>query len=110
MKNLSLKILPTAQTDVQGILDYIAIELCSPGAALKLQDKMLSAFAALQNFPFSGTLVKTIIPLPAPLRWVRVDNYLIYYNVSEERDTVYIVRVRFAAADQSILEEYGDLQ
>lgn len=101
MKNFALKILPTAKNDIQGILDYIAIDLCSPVAALNLQEKIYSAFNTLKSFPCSGTIAKTIIPLPVSLRWVRVDNYMIFYNVAEEQETVYIVRVRFAASDVS---------
>ena len=105
MKNLSLEILPTAQKDLQGALDYIAVELCAPVAALKLQEKILSAFETLQNFPLAGTLAKTVIPVPVRLRWVRVDNYMIYYSFSEERETVYIVRVLFANSDQNAIKE-----
>ena len=99
MKNYCLKILPVAKRELDDIFDYIALELCSPLAAINLNTAITQEFKNLQNFPLSGVELKSPLPLKYSYRWVRVDNYIIFYTVNEQTETVNIMHVRFASSD-----------
>lgn len=95
MKNYSNKISSAAQRDIVEILDYIAIELCAPMSAIKLNVKIMEAFERLQDFPLSGT----VLTCKPSCRWVRVENYMIFYTVDEKEQTVTILRVLYSSSD-----------
>lgn len=81
------------------MLDYIALELCAPQAALDLHKAIAEALERLESFPLMGTELNVLLPLSASYRWVRVENYMIFYTVAEERETVYVSRVLFASSN-----------
>lgn len=99
MKNYCVDVLPQAQKDIIEVLDYIALELCSPLAALDLHKAIADTLERLESFPLMGTELKVELPLGALYRWVRVENYMIFYTFSEESETVYVSRVLFASSN-----------
>ena len=99
MKNYCVKILPVAQQELIEILDYIALELCSPLAAINLNNAITEEFKRLQNFPLSGTELKSNLPFNFTYRWVRVENYMIFYTISEDTETIHIMHICFASSD-----------
>lgn len=99
MKNYCVEILPQAQKDLTELLDYIALELCAPLAALNLHKAIADTFERLGEFPLMGKELNVALPLNESYRWVRVENYMIFYTVSEERGTVYVSRVLFASSN-----------
>ncbi len=99
MKNYSVKILPEATNDLNGLLDYIAVELSAPMAAINLNVKITEIFDRLEKFPLMGTLVPVEAKLTIPQRWVRVENYMIFYAVDEQSETVYITRILFSTSN-----------
>lgn len=64
MKNCGIKLLPEEQKDIAEMLEYIAVTLCAPTAALKLYNVLLTQFQRLKSFPLSGKeLEATNVPL-----------------------------------------------
>lgn len=99
MKDYCVKLTQTAQEEISSILDYIAVDLCSPAAAIKLNDKINEQFERLKMFPLSGEAYISEIPLRFEYRRMIVDNYLIFYTVREEDCSVIIVHVLYASSD-----------
>lgn len=100
MKNYKIELLPKAQRDISNILDYIAVDLCAPLAALNLHEKIMEQFNRLKSFPLSGEIFQTDnIPLKYTYRRVFADNYIIFYTVDEPSQTIYIMHVVYAASN-----------
>lgn len=99
MKNYSAKISEEAKEDIAKALDYIAIELCAPMATLNLNAKITEEIKLLKAFPFSGTLVDNEESTSVAVRWVRVENYMIFYTVNEAEESVYILRILYASSN-----------
>ena len=99
MKNYSAKISEEAKEDIAKALDYIAIELCAPMAALNLNAKITEEIKLLKAFPFSGTLVDNEEGTSVAVRWVRVENYMIFYTVNEAEESVYILRILYGSSN-----------
>lgn len=91
---------PTVLPDLDGIADYIANTLCAPQAAEKLIGKILHRIQRLADFPFSGTMLDdTSAELTFAYRWLKVDNYMIFYTVDETAQAVTVMRVLYDASD-----------
>ena len=72
------------------MLEYIAVTLCAPTAALKLYNVL----QRLKSFPLSGKeLEATNVPLNFLYRWKRVENYLVFYTIDVESKIANIMRV-----------------
>lgn len=94
MKNCGIELLPEAQKDIAEMLEYIAVTLCAPTAALKLYYVLLTQFQRLKSFPLSGKeLEATNVPLNFLYRWKRVENYLVFYTIDVESKIANIMRV-----------------
>ena len=61
MKNCGIKLLPEEQKDIAEMLEYIAVTLCAPTAALKLYNVLLTQFQRLKSFPLSGKELEAIM-------------------------------------------------
>ena len=92
MKNCGIKLLPEEQKDIAEMLEYIAVTLCAPTAALKLYNVLLTQFQRLKSFPLSE-LEATNVPLNFLYRWKRVENYLVFYTIDVESKIANIMRV-----------------
>lgn len=90
---------PIARADIEGIGDYIANTLCATQAAEELLGKIRRAIDGLQNFPAMGKALTKKARFGMPYRWLRVENYMIFYTVDENARTVTILRVLFGASD-----------
>lgn len=109
MKSYNVRILPTAQTDINGALNYIANDLSNPTAALKLWKVISDCFTRLKGSPLYGRELETNTPLKYTYRWVMAENYLIFYTVNESLETVYIMRMLFGSSNYiSILSKDED--
>ncbi len=96
----ALIILPEAQQDIRDIVLYIARDLHSPGAALRLQDALQEGIESLAEMP---ERIKTVDEDPwreAGIRRLRVQNYYIYFIISEKDRTVKIMAVVYTKRNQ----------
>ncbi|HEX9062543.1 MAG TPA: type II toxin-antitoxin system RelE/ParE family toxin [Clostridia bacterium] len=95
--------LPSAQEDLRGIVNYIADVLKAPEAAVDLVDVLDHSIRRLQMFPYSCRVFQPIEPLLDEYRVMPVNNYLIFYVVTESE--VEIRRIIYAKMDtQTIIK------
>lgn len=88
-----------ARVDIESLAEYIADTLCAPQAATKLLINIRSAIERLQSFPFSGTPLAEDREMATMRRWLRVENYMIFYTVDKDKEAVYILRVLYAPSN-----------
>lgn len=89
-----LKYLPLALKDLRDITDYIVDTLKAPKAAVDLVDAIDGSISRLQQFPYSCRVYQAIESLEAEYRMLQVNNYLVFYIVTEHE--VEIHRIIYA--------------
>lgn len=89
-----LKYLPLAQKDLRDIISYISDILKAPKAAMDLVDTLDNSIYRLQQFPYSCKVYQPMEPLEAEYRMLPVNNYLVFYIVTEHE--VEIHRIVYA--------------
>lgn len=95
-----LIILPEAQNDIREIILYIARNLAAPRAALNLQNALQEGIDSLAHMP---ERIKTVDEHPwkeAGVRRIRIENYYIYFVISETESIVRILAVIYVGRDQ----------
>lgn len=95
----SLEFLSVAKNDMLEIVKYISNELKNPVAAQNLADDFISAAERLCEFPYANNVYTPLKPLELEYRRIIVNNYLMFYTVSEETKTVTIMRIIYAKRD-----------
>ena len=89
----SIEILLTAKSDIESIINYISNTLFNESAARKLYGKILNSINSIKIFPFGNPIYKTEHKTKYQYRYTRTDNYLILYNVDENKKLITIFRV-----------------
>jgi plasmid stabilization system protein ParE len=74
---------PAAETDLEGIGDYIAITLKSPIAALNTVRRIQDSIDKLADFPLMGALLSFIVNVDTDYRYLVCGNYLAFYRTDE---------------------------
>ena len=92
---------PRAQTDLDSIFVYIAVDLGSPGAAKKLRKKLSEAIERIADVPTVG---KAFVDeeLGQAYRRILVENYWVYYTFDSKK--IVIWRIVHASRD---VDHYG---
>lgn len=85
---------PTAN-DLKGIADYIAGELKEPAIARKLVSTIKAGVMSLEQMPTRYALVTDEKLAFRGIRKLMVDNYIIFYVISEKDATVTIIRILY---------------
>ena len=85
--------LPTARKQLEDIVDYIAVELAAPDAALDFIEEVGKATKSLAEMPYRHPIYHTSFVLLEEVRWISVKNYNVFYKSFEEEKTVEIRRV-----------------
>ncbi|SCM78745.1 Addiction module toxin, RelE/StbE family protein [uncultured Sporomusa sp.] len=94
---MKVRISPEAQDDLQGIKNYIAMELDHPMAALDTVSRIVKAIRGLKDFPDSGAPLAAIVDIKTDYRFLLSDNYLVFYR--HEGESVYVVRILYGRRD-----------
>ena len=98
-----------ARQDLKDIYEYIAHTLLAPDAAKNTTNKIIEIIRSLETMPERNPLYKDEPWHSQGLRFVPVNNYLVFYMVNTSTDTVSIVRIMYGARDiAKQLEETGD--
>lgn len=82
-----------AQSDLDEMISYIAVELSNPQAAASFMKKLMKAIDEVCVFPESGPLVKNEFLADSNVRRKTVGSYIMYYLPDFTADTIYIVRI-----------------
>ncbi len=101
----SLVYLPLAKEDMVDIARYISGELHNPTAAARLAEKMVERAQALCTSPYMCPAYIPAKRLKNEYRKLIVDNFVLFYYVSEKDKTVTVARVLYAKRDCARLLE-----
>lgn len=83
----------TAESDLDGIVAYIALELANPQAASDFLDKLQAAIEEARAFPDSGSIVQNEFLPTENVRKKLSGNYILYYLPSPEEKFIYVLRI-----------------
>lgn len=75
-----------------GASDHIAFVLKNEKAADDLLDEAESKISALSSFPGKFPLVDDPLLASWQIRFIQIKNYLAFYVISEEKQTVTVIR------------------
>lgn len=88
-----------AQQDLKDIYEYIAYTLFVPDTARNMYQKIIQSARSLESMPERNPLYKEEPWHSQGLRFVPVKNYLLFYTVNKETNTVSIVRILYGGMD-----------
>lgn len=88
-----------ALLDIQKALTYITLNLQNKTAADNLYITINSKINNLPNFPNKYPLVNDPKLLYQQIRYIPVDNYLIFYSVNESEQQIQILRFLYAKSN-----------
>jgi plasmid stabilization system protein ParE len=94
-----LSYLPVANRDITDIVSYIAGTLAAPQAALELLEALDESITRLRDFPYACRVYQAVKTLEREYRILTVNNYAIFYTVSESDKVVEICRVIYTKRD-----------
>ncbi|XID94593.1 type II toxin-antitoxin system RelE/ParE family toxin [Paenibacillaceae bacterium WGS1546] len=95
MKIYAIVITEPAEDDLRGITEYIALELKEPLTAQNLLTRIGEAIFELEKMPYRNTLVRDERLASQGIRMLVVENYIVFYVVSEMNDSVTIIRILY---------------
>lgn len=90
-----LLISPKAAEDFESIFNYINSELCNPTAANALLDRFENAISRICLMPESCPKVNNEYVNNKTLRKLIVDNYIVFYKIKEENQSIEVIRVLY---------------
>ena len=90
-----------AQQDLKDIYEYIAYTLLVPDTARSIYQKIVQRARSLESMPERNPLYKEEPWHSQGVRFVPVNNYLLFYTVKKDTHTVSIVRILYGGMDIS---------
>lgn len=90
-----------AKEDIRTIHEYIAKELLVPDTAKEQIKRIMEAAKNLDELPMRHSLYKDEPWHSQGLRFLPIDNYIIFYLPDEEKNIVSIVRIMYSGRDVS---------
>lgn len=88
-----------ARQDLRNIYQYIAYELLESGVASAQVDRIMKAVRALDEMPMRHRLYEEEPWYSKGLRFVPVDNYVVFYLPIENEAVVNVVRIMYGGRD-----------
>jgi addiction module RelE/StbE family toxin len=99
MKSYKVHMTQPAMDDLQGTARYISKELREPAAAQKLVTKIRDAVMSLSEMPTRHALVTDERLAVLGIRKLLVENYIVFYVISEKDMVVTVVRILYGRRD-----------
>jgi len=84
-----------ARQDLRDIYEYIAYELLEPDTAAGQTNRIMKAARSLEQMPMRHRLYEEDPWHSQGLRFLPVDNYLIFYLPDETNNIVNIIRIMY---------------
>lgn len=101
MEKFNLEYLEQAKDDLKEIAQYISEDLQNVSAAERLIEKIIKSAENITNYPYSNAVYVPLKPLKHEYRKVFVDNFTIFYYVTEERKVVTVSRIVYSRRNLS---------
>ena len=89
----------SARNDLRNIYEYIALQLLVPDTASALVEKIMAEIRTLESFPERNPLYRDEPWHSLGMRYMPVKNYIVFYTVIKELDTVAITRIIYGGRD-----------
>ncbi len=96
-----VKLTRQAIEQIRETRDYIANFLSEPETAQRWMENLRREFAKLYTMPLRFPLTEEEPWRTKGIRKMTVRNFLVYYNVDEDRETVWIIAVIYGRRDQA---------
>lgn len=90
-----------ARQDLRSIYEYIAFTLFVPEAAKNTIDRIMTTIRNLESMPEKNPLYKEEPWHSLGVRFVPVRNYLVFYTINTDTETIYVTRIMFGGRDIS---------
>ena len=90
-----------ARQDLRDIYEYITYTLLSPDAAKNTTERIMEAARSLEDMPDRNPLYKDEPWHSQGVRFLPVKNYLVFYTVKPETETVSAARIMYGGRDMS---------
>lgn len=97
----------TAEHDIMRAADYIEFSLKNPDAADNLFDAATEQIGSLADLPQKFRLVDDPVLASWGIRFVIINNYLAFYTIDEEKQTVIIVRFLYQKSNWTSILRQG---
>lgn len=95
MDQYTIQITGPAEKDLREIGRYISRELLKPETSKKVVSTIAKAINSLEEMPLRNALVADESLAYKGIRKIMVDNYIVFFNVSGENNTVTVVRILY---------------
>ena len=89
----------SSKEDLFSIYEYISIELSAPKAAGGLLDRLFKSVRSLEEFPMRHPVYDKEPWKTRNIRFIPVENYIVFYLIDEKSGTVNVVRIIYAGRD-----------
>lgn len=99
MGTYDIQITEPAEKDLYEIGAYISNELLERETAKNVISKIAKGINSLEDMPLRNTLVADERLAYKGIRKITVDNYIVFYSVTEESKTVTIIRILYGRRD-----------
>ena len=94
-----------AHQDIKNAVQYIAFTINNITAAISLNTLAYAKINTLPDFPEKYPLVNDISLAHYQIRYIPVDNYLIFYRINKTKEEIQILRFLYAKSNwQNILK------
>lgn len=95
MNKYKIQFSKDARKDLKDIYVYIKYSLQEPIIAKKLIDKIRKEIYKLEDNPIIYAIIKDEIIKKREIRKIKVNNYIVFYKVEENKSIVEIVRIMY---------------
>lgn len=85
-----------AESDLDGIVSYIAVELANPQAASDFVDKLQDNIEEIRVFPESGSRVDNEFLQVENIQKKLIGNYIMYYLPDTGEKIIHILRITYS--------------
>lgn len=108
MSSFDILVTQDAENDLKNIRDYIASNI-SKKTSIRIINFIKSSIERLSLFPQFAPVIKYEPWNSLGVRRIIVKNFLVYYRVVLEENTVYILKVTYGKRNQQTVLEQIDL-
>lgn len=99
MKAFKVIVQESAELDLTGIIEYIAVDLNEKAIAFKLYRKIVEAIKTLKEIPGRCAIIDEEPYKAMQIRRLIIENYSVFYFVNNETETVHIIRIIYNRRD-----------
>lgn len=85
--------------EMNDIYNYMSNNLYSPKAAKELMNKVETTIQRLKDIPKAYMTIKKYNELEMEYRRIVINNYVIIYTISEEKNSIYIVHMYYGGSN-----------